>query len=566
MKNKFLNYLRAAILLAMLGGLSMAWGQALPMTLKKKQIQELDELVERQVEGLAPGLSVGILQNGELLYEKYAGYANLEHKVLIGPNTSFNIASNAKQFTAVAILTLAEGGKLDLEDDIRKHLPELYKDNQEKITIKHLLNHSSGIRDVYALWSIQGIVWWEQVGLSNGDAIELLTQQRDLNFKPGTQYDYSNSNYILLAEIVKRVSGEEFNDYVVSMVKKLQMVETGFAIFYMQVIPNKARPYGNWGQWTEYPTVTELQGDGGLFTSLKDLLIWERMIQMDRQGMNNNPVLGLSQQPIPGAKFEKYGYGLEFGTYKGLDITFHDGSTGAYNSTFFRFPKENLSIVVMSNSGNVSPHYLVEQCTEIVFGKDQLEEPVYSEMPVRTHEDLNPERLLGDYERTDGVGLRVILVGDTLTWDIYNRNPLPLVKEAKNQYALAVDPMVKMIFEEGQQGELLFTVYYPGEDPAIHRRLPDYTPGANYFQDMEGSYSNDEVGVVIDLKYLGDQKFRATSENWEDWEPTVEYRTRDFFRLDQYKLRVDRGNGGEVKALLVSDSRLKNVVFKRQEN
>ena len=198
---------------------------------------QIDKLVNSNLEGIMPGLAVGIVKDGQIVYEQYLGYANLEHEVKIDERTRFNIASNAKQFTALCILKLIEQGKINLDDDFRKYLPNVHSNIQDKITISHLITHTSGIRDYCDLLGLQGKTWWKHF-IDNGDAIELLEAQRDLNFKPGTEYLYSNSNYILLAEIVKEVTRQDFSDFAKTLFEDLEMPNTNFHTLYGEVTPN----------------------------------------------------------------------------------------------------------------------------------------------------------------------------------------------------------------------------------------------------------------------------------------------------------------------------------------
>jgi CubicO group peptidase (beta-lactamase class C family) len=159
----------------------------------KKQLRLLDSIATQDVPPSAPGIATAILKGGKVVYEKYAGYANLSDSSLINPSTRFNIASNGKQFTALALLNLIERKKLRLSDDIRIFLPSLFPQLKDKITVQSLLNHTSGIRDCYDLWSLMGYTWWEKT-FSNKDVLSLLEKQQDLNFKPNSSYLYSNTN------------------------------------------------------------------------------------------------------------------------------------------------------------------------------------------------------------------------------------------------------------------------------------------------------------------------------------------------------------------------------------
>ncbi|MEL7534904.1 MAG: serine hydrolase domain-containing protein, partial [Bacteroidota bacterium] len=249
-----------SILLFCLGGSLIA------QKLSSKQIKSLDQIVVDNVDEGAPGLAMGIIKNGKIVYQKYAGVSNLDPTTVIDENTRFNIASLAKQFTAMCILRLVEDQKLKLDDDIRQFIPKLYPNIESPITIAHLLNHSSGIRDMNSLWSLQNITWWKET-FSNQDAIELLEQQQDLNFEPGSRHVYSNSNFILLTEVVKVVSGQSFKDYSDQMFAEIGMKDTRFEPNHDQ-IENMARPYFNFDTWKTYDWLSNLHGDGALFTTL----------------------------------------------------------------------------------------------------------------------------------------------------------------------------------------------------------------------------------------------------------------------------------------------------------
>ena len=242
-----------------------------------QDLKEIDHIINKSVENEHPGLGVGIVKNGEVIYEKYRGLSNLQHQIPFSKKTRSNIASTAKQFTALMILDLSMKGKLNLDEDIRKYFPNLYKKVDDEIKIRHLVNHTSGIHEYVNLISQKDKVWWKQVGLDNDKIIELLEEQNELEFSPGTKYNYSNSNYNVLAKIIEKVSGETFTEYSKIFFIDLNMVETSFVERYMGVIPNRANPYSDWGrgEWWETPTVTKTSGEGFLYTTLRDQLIFE---------------------------------------------------------------------------------------------------------------------------------------------------------------------------------------------------------------------------------------------------------------------------------------------------
>ncbi|MEM8680922.1 MAG: serine hydrolase domain-containing protein, partial [Planctomycetota bacterium] len=343
-------------------------------SLAPEEVATLDEMVDAVVEGVSPGVAIGIVRDGEVVYERYAGYAELDHEVPIDPKTRFNIASNAKQFTALCVLRLVDEGKLSLDDDIRKYFPELYPDYPMPITIGNLITHTSGIRDVYDLYGLTGNVWWKQF-IGNREALDLLQRQTELNFEPGSDYLYSNSNYLLLTEVIAQVTGEAFGTYTTEMFQALGMPDTEFLTNAMTVMPHRARPYGDWGGWKQYASIASVHGDGNLFTTLRDQLTWEQTVQRGHCDLFDAELMAAGQGPLPGQDIETYGFGIELGSYHGFQDRSHAGSTGAYNAYFIRLPSEQLAVVVMSNSTRVASHRLALKTVDLLL---ELEDPTAS--------------------------------------------------------------------------------------------------------------------------------------------------------------------------------------------
>ena len=201
------------------------------------------------------------------------------------------------------------------------------------------------------------------------------------------------------------------------------MENTYFLTNYMAVIPNKARPYGNWNGWREYPVVTEINGDGALFTTLNDQLLWEKTIQLNNDESLSKMIIEQSQSSIENIDFNNYGYGLMFGTYKGLNYSYHDGSTGAYNATFLRFPVNNLSIVVMSNNGNVPTNYLAKQLADIALDL-AIDNPNYPAIPEKTERLKDYNDIVGNYKNDDGTIIKITEKDGILFREIYQRDPV----------------------------------------------------------------------------------------------------------------------------------------------
>src|SRR5262245_19582056 len=205
------------------------------------QSDRADRLFARWDTGRTPGCAVGVVRDGKLVYEKAYGLADLEQGSRIGPDTVFHIASVSKQFTALAVLLLEKDGKLSLDDDVRKHLPELH-DFGRMITLRHLLQHTSGLRDQWSLLTLAG--WRMDDVITDDDVFRLVCRQRELNFDPGARHLYSNTGYTLAARIVARVSGQTFPDFTRKRIfEPLGMSHTRFPADHQEIIPKRARSY-----------------------------------------------------------------------------------------------------------------------------------------------------------------------------------------------------------------------------------------------------------------------------------------------------------------------------------
>lgn len=530
-------------------------------SLSKAQKAELDQLVMEQSEGLAPGLAVGVVQNGVIIYEKHHGYAELNHEIPIDPRTRFNIASNAKQFTALCILKLKDEGRIDLQDDIRKYLPELYKDYADKITIEHLVTHSSGIRDIYNLLGIQGKVWWATNGLDNRDGFELLTQQKELNFEPGSQYLYSNSNYILLTEIVSRITGQSFARYAQKLFESIGMPNTEFVTNYMNRMPFKSRPYASWGQWKEYPSITDVHGDGGLFTTLEDQMRWEQLVQGQSTKVLSAGLVNQSQQPLPNASIQSYGYGLEFSTFKGLDYIYHDGATGAYNASVHRFPSLQLSIQVMSNNGQVSPNYLAKRIANILIPADQFRTKTYPQQPEQLTNKPERNAILGYYKTPEGSLIRFQETDGSLAWKIGQNRPFPFNHVEGNLYEMTENTNLRISFHLEDTDRPHMIIYYPGSEPRYHSKLLPVEEPAAYFNALNGKYYNDEVGVEVEIEFQGDKAYDILIDGERSAALMLE---KDVLRLSGYVVEIQRDKQDEVKGIHVNDDRIRRLNFHRK--
>ncbi|MFN4316300.1 MAG: serine hydrolase [Chitinophagaceae bacterium] len=307
----------------------------------------------------SPGAAVAIVKDGELILLKGYGMANLEHGIPITPQTVFNIASVSKQFTAFSIYLLAADGKISLNDDIRLYIPEL-PDYGKPIRIKHLLAHTSGLRDQAALHSLAGSLPGDI--FSTQQVLKLVSRQRTLNFEPGTSFGYCNTGYTLLAEIIQRASGKTFAEFTHEKIfQPLGMNNTRFVDDHEQLIPNCAASYERRdGRYFEQSINNSNPGPSNLYTTAEDLVKWVLNFEQPIVGskdlierFNEPSILDNGKRVLlrvssPGDSiFHAKGQNLSF--YKTVKMISHGGHTAAFRSFLGRFPDERLAIIVLSN-------------------------------------------------------------------------------------------------------------------------------------------------------------------------------------------------------------------------
>lgn len=517
------------------------------------QVKRLDSIASQDVPTNAPGIATGIVKNGQIVYTKYTGYADLSDSVLINEHSRFNIASNAKQFTALTILMLIEQRKISLDDDIRKFLPELYPGVKHKILIRHLLNHSSGIRDIYDLWSIQGIVWWKTT-LNNKDVLQLLKHQKELNFRPGTTYLYSNSNYILLAQIIEQVTGQPFVKYTNNLFLKLNMPNTAFVDNHNKIEPPVAKPYFNFNKWVNYEWLCDIHGDGNLFTTLADQLQWERIIQLGHHKELPTKIIQQSQQLIQNSEHNEYGYGLEFGSHNGLKCRFHEGATGAWKATLIRFPEDSLSIITLTNSGKTIPATQTRQMSDFLL-KLSNKSTAFQSQPSKAGIFVSSSEILGIYTNDNAFSFQVEQIDSSLYLQRFGRNDIQLVRESDNIFHQSNDSSFKLEFSRDQKGKLYLTAYHPTHPPYTLKKT-DFEWRKLDLEQLSGKFYSDETNQYLIIKFISGQKFNIRlGEN----ETNGVLITPTKLLCDGFQLTIQHNKN--LKSVLLDMNRVKNLRF-----
>ena len=346
----------------------------------------------------SPGCALAVVKDGQIVYKKGYGMANLELDVPITPESVFYIGSVSKQFVAFCVALLAEQGKLSLEDDIRKYLPEM-PDYGRPITIRHLIHHTGGIRDYLELESIAGIpfgTYHEQ------DALNLLLRQKELNFRPGEENSYSNSGYFLLGVIVNRVSGKSLRQFAEENIfEPLNMNNSRFHDDYAELIKKRATGYYDRGkgEYKNFISTFDCVGSGGLFTSVEDLFLWDQNFYHHKAGGKEVMDLMHTREILNNGTILDYAFGLVIGEYRGLKIVEHGGSLGGYRTDLLRFPDQRFSVILLSNLSSFDPSRLARQVADIYLADEfEEEKPMPPKKSTRKMETIViPEGKLKEY-------------------------------------------------------------------------------------------------------------------------------------------------------------------------
>lgn len=372
----------------------------------------------------SPGCALAVARDGKLLYSKGFGLANIEQNVPITPESVFDIGSTSKQFSAASILLLEKQGKLSVNDDVRKYIPEL-RSYGKPITILNLLNHTSGLRDYLALFELSGVNIDSVT--TDDEALALLVRQKGLDFEPGSEWLYSNSGFFLLSTIVKRVSGQSLRDFAAANIfQPLAMSHTQYRHSHTLLIPNRALAYDpveKSSMFTLDISYFEQTGDGAVHTTVGDLLKWDENFYTAQVG--GKPFLVELQTPgtLTSGKTLDYAKGLFVGSYRGLPTVRHGGSWGGYRAELLRFPEQHFSVACLCNRSDSNPENRADRVSDIYLAsllkpKDAKKEDAEEQKkrPEITVSSKDLKSLAGFYSSEElAVTYKVAVVDDKLT-------------------------------------------------------------------------------------------------------------------------------------------------------
>jgi CubicO group peptidase (beta-lactamase class C family) len=345
----------AFVLFGPLGSLAGQTGRALEPTSDARMAARTDSLFGPRVAGGAPGCAVGVVRDDRLVFERGYGSANLDYGVALDGRSSFYLASVSKQFIGAAIGLLALDGRVDLDADVRTYVPE-FPDYGTPVTVRHLIHHTSGVRDYLTLFSIAGRSF--QDFFDNADAVELIVRQHALNFEPGSEHLYSNSGYVLLAEIIERVTGGSLDAFSQrELFGPLGMYDTHWGEDVGRIVPGRAISYmrDQGDGFRRFLWNFHGKGDGNLHSTVRDLARWTAMF-----GRTDEPWASLADLMHNRGRLNDgdeldYAFGLAHGMHRDRPTVAHGGGMLGYRTVTVRYPDDGFAAVALCNGGWINP-------------------------------------------------------------------------------------------------------------------------------------------------------------------------------------------------------------------
>jgi len=498
----------------------------------------------------APGCAAAVSLNGEAVFEKAFGLADLEFNVPNTPQTIFESGSVAKQFTAAAIVLLQQDGKLSLDDPVRKYIPEL-PDYGSPLTIRHLLNHTSGIRDWGTVLSLTGAGRGERV-VTQDLALDVITHQRALDFTPGSEYSYSNSGYNLLAIIVERVSKQKFSAFLEERVfKPLGMKNSSLRDDYQRIVPGRAQAYSRQGAgpWRLNMPFMNVYGNGGMLTTVGDWMKWNAML--DSHSLGAPLVNALETRGVlnDGRKIA-YALGLTVDTYKGLKDVSHGGATAGYQTFLARYPDNKVSIGVMCNGTSPGAGGIAAGITDEIFGP--YPDPPRTE-PARVSEDeLKKFAGIWRNEKTHAPA-RFVIENGVSRW-----SGARLVPMGGGRF-VAGNNQLKFTFDKDGKPISAETVDSDGE---VRRFVPEkeWTPTPAELASLTGDWFSEEAGATYTVAVDNGKAFiKQRPSTSFPMQPLY----KDHFDVQGYVAWFTRDKKGKVNGLHVGASRMRDMPFVR---
>lgn len=518
----------------------------------------------------APGCAVGIVQEGELIFARGYGIADLEHDIPIDPSSAFYIGSESKQFVTFCILLLEEQGRIGLDDQIQKYLPD-FPEYQSPHTIRNFIHHTSGVRDFLELMDLKGRSYLDNLDVD--EVYELIKRQEELNFDPGEQYMYSNSCYFMLAMIIEKAAGESLRSFAhKNIFKPLGMKSTLFYDDNTDLIKNRVFSYQRSQDGDGFDNLIsrfDLVGSGGVYSTIEDLFLWDQNFYHNKLGKGGQEIIEKMHEEglLNDGESSGYAFALNNGTYKGLRTVSHGGALAGYRSQIMRFPDQRFSVIILANRGDFSP---AARCYEVadVFLKDQFvfepedvstSTPEKAEAEEPVHFDL--EQLTGTYQIAPAVIAEISIQDDSLhVLQLWNDIAYNLSRTGSNTFQIPGNPGIQFFFSEAENGMAQKLTVIQNGNETVAGRMPDRALSGLNLEEFAGSYYSREIDANYQI-FLGDDdlKLKTPDGNANNMILT----NQDEFLAGRLQIEFKRSNG-VITGFELDAGRVQNLKFEKK--
>lgn len=529
--------------------------------------RRVDRLVSAWDRPGSPGVTVAVIRDGAFVLRRHAGLASIELGRPIEDGTTFRIASVTKQFTCLAILLLAAEGKLATDNDVRAYLPDL-PDLDHRITLDHLMRNTSGLRDMFELLRFGGLDLHQPCRPE--DLYAAIRRQRGLNFKPGERFLYSNSNFLLLGQVVERVAGIPLAEFLEQRIfRPLGMSQTRLVQRTDEVVPGLAtgylaRPEAP-GGFVRAQHAYPMGGEGGLVSSVEDLALWQRNFTTFRVGGSAAIAALEAQAPFNNGVPSAYARGLELHPWRGLRTSGHGGLWPGFKTLFLRVPEKRLAVICIANLDAVDVHALGFRIVDAVLADDADVAPLRA-MPPRPALASWCGRYL---DRESAATLELGVSDDGTPNATMHGASFSLVPtgDGRLQAHRGAFPLTLAVAPDGSAvaAEL---------DAGVRAEFRRVAEAAQIPPDIAGSYVNEEVAARWTIAIDGDAARLSVDGPVAKAGPwRIEGIDGDFVRIwagvswirSAFDARIERGRGGTVTGLVVSGGRVKRMLMRRIE-
>lgn len=532
--------------------------------ISEENIEKIDSLFTPWNTPDHPGGSVLISKNGKTIFSKAYGLASLEYNIPNTETTLFNIGSVSKQFTAMGIVLLEEQSKLSFDDDVRKYIPNL-PDFGKTITIRQLLHHTSGLRDLHGLLGLAG---WRPADLeTNEEVYRIFENQKELNFSPGEEFSYSNTGYIFLAKIIENVSEISFEKWMKQNIfEPLGMKNTFVKSQHDSVIANNATSYYLQEEFKRAIEYWGYFGSGNMHSTTKDLNIWLQNFSAPKKEWESAFKKLLLTTPLNNGFDTDYGFGVRIESYEGRKVIQHGGSVGGFRAITRVFPEEELNIVILSNYSRSSIGSKTNKISDIFLSNSRdtsrNESVQKSQMPdfVTLH-NKKLKQFEGVYwSDSEKSGRKIYVKNDTLRYSSSEKNEWALMPTNEHTFIM-MHPSIKPI------------VTFDNKTHQMTVEIGDNLPGVFSFLQSNVDKNTNDLNVFVGHYYSPELKTTYSIFN-EGKDIYIEHARHGKMKLNQLYntvfstdepvgiVEISKSKSGEVLGLRMSNGRTRNVWFK----